>query len=178
MTRFSNPASDAAAAAQAYTRTMLDVIGDRDPLAVMDELVPWLEARTRGLDDARLRQPEQPGKWSVMEVIHHLADSEMVYGYRIRTILTEDNPPIRGYDQDTWARELAYRTAPLAEVMAQLAALRAANLRLYRSLSPAQLARTGVPSERGPESIGHTIRMLGAHDLVHRRQIDRIRAGV
>ena len=82
MTRFSNPASDAAAAAQAYTRTMLDVIGDRDPLAVMDELVPWLEART------------------------------------------------------------------------------------------------GVHSERGPESIGHTIRMLGAHDLVHRRQIDRILASV
>jgi hypothetical protein len=178
MTQFSNPASEAATAAQAYTRTMLEVIGDRDPLAVMDELVPWLEARTRGLDDVRLRRPEQPGKWSVMEVIHHLADSEMVYGYRIRTILTEDNPPIRGYDQDTWTRELAYRTTPLAGVMAQLTALRAANLRLYRSLSPAQLARTGVHSERGPESIGHTIRMLGAHDLVHRRQIDRILTGV
>jgi hypothetical protein len=178
MSTFSNPAGGAAEAAQAYTRAMLEVIGDRDPLAVMDELVPWLEARLRGLSDARLREPERPGKWSVMEVVHHLADTELVYGYRIRTILTEDNPPIRGYDQDTWVRELAYRTAPLAAVMAQLTSLRAANLRLYRSLSPAQLARSGLHSERGPESIGHTLRLLGAHDLVHRRQIDRILAGV
>jgi DinB superfamily len=178
MSTFSNPAGGAASAGQAYTRAMLDVIGDRDPLAVMDELVSWLTARLRGLDDARLRQPEQPGKWSAMEVVHHLADTELVYGYRIRTILTEDNPPIRGYDQDAWARDLGYRTAPLAAVMAQLATLRAANLRLYRSLSPAQLARAGVHSERGPESIAHTIRLLGAHDLVHRRQIDRILAGV
>jgi hypothetical protein len=178
MATFSNPAGGAGAAAQQYVHALLDVLADRDPLAVMDELVPWLDARTRGLDDPRLRRPEQPGKWSVMEVIHHLADSELVNGYRVRMILTQDNPPIQGYDQDAWARELGYRAAPLPAVMAQLASLRAANLRLYRSLPAAQLARTGLHSERGPESVGHLIRLLGAHDLVHRRQIDRILAGV
>jgi hypothetical protein len=178
MATFSNPAGTSGTAAQEYVRALLDVLGDREPLAVMDDLVSWIDGRTRGLDDVRLRKPEAPGKWSVIDVIHHLADSEIVYGYRVRVILTQDNPPIPGYDQDAWARELGYRAAPLAAVMAQLAALRASNLRLYRSLSPAQLARTGLHSERGPESVAHIVRLLGAHDLVHRRQIDRILAGV
>ena len=177
MNTFSNPAGNAAAAAQGYTKALLDVLGDRDPLAVMGELVPWLDQRVRGLDDARLRRPEKPGKWSVLEVVQHLADTELVYGYRVRMILTQDTPPIPGYDQDAWVREFHYRDLPVGEVLAQLGALRAANLRLYRSLGSDQLRRAGLHSERGPESVEHVLRMVGAHDLVHRRQIERILAG-
>lgn len=178
MSTFSNPAgAAAAAAAQAYTRALLAVLGDRDPLAVMDELVPWLDQRVGGLDDERLRRPEQPGKWSVLEVVQHLADTELVYGYRVRMILTQDTPPIPGYDQDAWARELRYRDAAVAEALAQIRALRGANLRLYRSLGPAQRRRAGLHSERGPESVEHIVRLIGAHDLVHRCQIERILAG-
>jgi hypothetical protein len=54
--------------------------------------------------------------------------------------------------------------------------VRTANLRLWRSLTPAQLARVGLHSERGPESMDLVIRIMGAHDLVHRRQIDRVLA--
>src|SRR4029077_6278783 len=137
---------------------------------------PWVDQRVRGLDDARLRRPEKPGKWSVLEVLQHLADTDLVYGYRLRMILTNDTPPIPGYDQDVWAREFHYRELPLAEPLAKLAALRAANLRLYRSLGPDQRKRAGLHSERGPESVEHILRMVGAHDLVHRRQIERILA--
>jgi hypothetical protein len=173
---FSNPAGNAKTAAQAYTRALLELLGDRDPLAVMAELIPWVDQRIRGLDDARLRRPEKPGKWSVLEVLQHLADTELVYGYRMRMILTNDTPPIPGYDQDVWARQFNYREMPLAETLAQLGALRAANLRLYRSLGPDQRKRAGLHSERGPESVEHILRMTGAHDLVHRRQIERILA--
>jgi hypothetical protein len=174
MTTFSNPAGSAGAAAAEYVRALLAVLGEREPFAVLEELVPWLERRLQGGDDARLRRPEAPGKWSAMEVIQHLADSEMVYGYRVRLILTQDSPPIPGYDQDVWVRELRYREVPLAQAVDQLAVLRGANLRLYRSLGPDGLARAGLHSERGPESVGDIIRLLAAHDLVHRRQIDRI----
>jgi hypothetical protein len=176
MTSFSNPAGTAPAAAASYTKALLDLLGDRDPLGVMAELVPWLEQRVGALDDAMLRRPEKPGKWCVLEVVQHLADTELVYGYRVRMMLTQDAPPIRGYDQDVWARTFRYRDLPAPQVMAQVAALRAANLRLYRSLDAAQLGRTGLHSERGPESVEHTLRMIGAHDLVHRRQIERILA--
>ncbi|HTC25183.1 MAG TPA: DinB family protein [Gemmatimonadales bacterium] len=171
---FSNPAGAAVAAGQAYTKALLDVIGDRDPLPVLAELVPWVDQRVATLDDAAVRRPEKPGKWSVLEVVQHLADSEMVYGYRVRMILSQDTPPIPGYDQDAWARTFRYRELPVAETLAQLRALRPVNLRLYRSLDATQRARAGLHSERGPESVEHIVRLMAAHDLVHRRQIDRI----
>jgi hypothetical protein len=60
--------------------------------------------------------------------------------------------------------------------LAQLRGLRIPNLRLWRALSPEQLDRVGLHSERGPESAGQILRLMAAHDLVHRRQIDRILA--
>jgi len=173
---FANPAGNAAAAAAGYTRALLELLGDRDPLAVAGELLPWLERRTAGLDDAVIRRPEVPGKWSVLEVIQHLADTEVVYAWRTRQILTQDRPAIQGYDQDAWARTLGYDSADLAVALGQLRGVRTANLRLWRSLTPAQLARVGLHSERGPESMDLVLRIMGAHDLVHRRQIDRVLA--
>jgi len=171
---FSNPAGNAAAAASGYVRALLEVIGTRDPLEVLAELVPWLTARLRGVAEPVLRRPESPGKWSVIDVIQHLADSDLVTGFRTRMILSEEQPQLQGYDQDRWAREFRYREVPLALASDQLRALRAANLHLWKQLTPEQLERTGVHAERGPESVGHILRLMGAHDLVHRRQIDRI----
>ena len=144
----------------------------------MRELLPWLTERLRGVPDARVRQPEVPGKWSVLEVIQHLADSDLVAGFRIRMMLTEDRPPLQGYDQDRWAREFRYRDVSLDQALGQLRGLRTANLQLWGALSPSQLERVGLHSERGPESVGFLLRLMGAHDLVHRRQIERILAAV
>jgi hypothetical protein len=175
---FSNPAGNAPAAAQAYVRALLDLLGSRDPLEVMGELLPWLKSRLRDLPESALRRPEAPGKWSVLEVVQHLADSDLVAGYRIRMVVAEDRPPLQGYDQDRWASEFHYDQVALPAAIDQLRALRTANLRLWSSLTPAQLEREGIHSERGPESAGHILRLMGAHDLVHRRQIDRILASV
>jgi hypothetical protein len=175
---FSNPAGNAAGAAAAYVRALLDLLGPRDPLVVMRELLPWLKDRLRRVGEARLRQLEAPGKWSVIEVIQHLADSDLVAGYRIRMMLSEDRPPLQGYDQDRWAREFRYRDVSLDQALGQLRGLRTANLHLWGGLNPSQLERVGLHSERGAESVGFLLRLMGAHDLVHRRQIDRILAAV
>jgi hypothetical protein len=175
---FSNPAGNATAAASAYVNALLDLLGSRDPLVVMRELLPWLADRVRGVGEATLRQPEAPGKWSVIEVIQHLADSDLVASYRIKRVLSEDRPPLEGYDQDRWAREFHYRDVSLDQALGQLRGLRTANLHLWGRLSPSQLGRVGLHSERGAESAGFLLRLMGAHDLVHRRQIDRILAAV
>lgn len=172
---FSNPAGAAAAAtATTYVRALLDVLGPRDPVEVLDQLLPWLADRIRGLDDSELRRPEAPGKWSVIEVIQHLADSDLVFSYRLKMMLTEDRPPLQGYDQDRWAGVLHYREVPLELTLDQLRGVRAANLHVVKQLSPSQLERVGLHTERGPESAGFLLQLMGAHDLVHRRQIDRI----
>jgi hypothetical protein len=173
---FSNPAGNAPAAAGAYVSALLDLLGQRDPLEVMAELMPWIDARLQGRSDQVLRRPEAVGKWSVIQVLQHLADSDLVAGFRVRMVVAEDRPALQGYDQDRWAREFHYEEASLSAALDQLRALRAANLRLWSRLSPAQLERIGLHSERGPESAGHILRLMAAHDLVHRRQIDRILA--
>ena len=171
---FSNPAGHAATAAAGYVRALLDLLGPRDPLEVMGELPSWLEDRLRGVAEPVLRRPEAPGKWSVVQVIQHLADSDLIAGYRTRIMLTENSPPIPGYDQDRWAHEFRYDQVPLSLALDHLRSLRAANLHLWRQLTAQQLARVGLHSERGRESVGHLLQLMGAHDLVHRRQIDRI----
>jgi DinB family protein len=171
---FSNPASGAAAAATTYVRALLDLLGPREPLEVLPELVPWLDRRLQGISDARLSRPEAPGKWSVAAIVQHLADSELILAVRGRLILSEDRPAIQGFDQDLWAERFRYHEAPIEIALAQLRGLRAANLELWRSLAPADLAREMLHSERGPESLGHLLKLMAAHDLVHRRQIDRV----
>jgi len=173
---FSNPAAGAAASAKSYVRALLDLLGDRQPLDVLPELMPWLAARLRGVPEQALRRPEAQGKWSVTQVVQHLADSELVFGFRSRMILSEDRPALQGYDQDRWALLFRYGEVSWEGALAQLGVLRDANLAVLRRLGPAELERVGMHSERGPESLGHLMKLMAAHDLVHRRQIERVLA--
>ena len=109
MSVFTNPASGAAEHATAYVAAVLDLVGDRDPLAVMRETIEVLPQAIAGLSLPQLRQPEQPGKWSIAQVLQHLADSELVGAWRFRLILAQDRPQLTGYDQDQWADSPALR---------------------------------------------------------------------
>jgi hypothetical protein len=173
---FSNPKDNAAASARTYVRALLDVLGDLEPLTVMEELMPWLDQRLRDVPDSAVRRPEGPGKWSVVQIVQHLADSDLVFGFRARMILTEDRPPLQGYDQDGWATVFRYADASLEDAAGQLRTLRRANLDVLRRLAPAEWERVGMHSERGAESLAHLTKLMAAHDLVHRRQIDRVLA--
>jgi len=161
-----------------YAQGLLDRLGERDPLAVMEASIADLNALFDGLDDATIRRPEAPGKWSMIEVAHHLADSDMVAGVRVRMIVAQDRPPIVAYDQELWAGKLHYRDAALADVLSQFGVLRAANIRLARKLTAEELKRVGIHSERGAESAGYLLRLVAGHDIVHLNQLARIRRAV
>ena len=173
---FSNPASGAGDAAARYVRSLLDALGDRDPIEVQSQLADSIERATAGLSLAQLRQPERPGKWSVIEVVQHLADSEIVTGYRIRMILASDTPDIQAYDQDAWAQRLRYAEASLPGALAQIRVLRGRSLELLRGLRPDEWERAGMHSERGRESVRYITKLQAGHDLVHLRQIARIKS--
>lgn len=176
--RFTNPADRAPSASKEYVAAILELLGDREPLAVLGELLPEVERLTAGLDDDELRRPEAPGKWSVVEVVQHLADAELMMSVRLRTTVADDRPRLAGYDQDAWADRLRYRDVPLAGALDQLAGLRRANLRWLATLSEAERRRVAVHAERGEESVERMIRLLAGHDLVHRRQIARVRRAI
>lgn len=178
MSIFTNPIDAAADQAAAYIEAVLELLGGREPLEILEKLPDALEAAVAGLSDDQVRRPEAPGKWSILEVVQHLADSELVWAYRLRLVVAEDQPPLTGYDQDRWAVRLRYREADAAEALRQIGLLRAANLRLLRSLSPEDFQRAGVHTERGEETVEHMIALYAGHDLVHLRQIARIGEGL
>ncbi len=173
---FTNPAAGAADAGAAYTRALLEMLGAREPLDVLGELVPWMEAELGGVGEELLWEPEAPGKWSALDLLRHLVDTELVHAWRIRSVLEQDTPPIRGYDQDAWVRLFGLAVPSSAEGLELLRVLRTANLRVWRSLDASALERAGLHSERGRESVAHMLRLLAGHDLVHRRQMRRILA--
>jgi hypothetical protein len=175
---FSNPAGQARESASGYVAALLELLGERDPMAVQRELLPELRRLTADLGDEELRRAEAPGKWSALQVVEHLADQETVNAFRLRSIVAEERPVLRGYDQDRWASRLGYGEAPLGEVLDLLAALRARNLRLYAALGETELDRVGLHDERGEESARRLRALTAAHDLLHRRQLARIRGAL
>jgi len=176
MSIFPTPAGSARESADAYIAALLELLGDRNPIAVQSELLDALGRLTAGLSADDVARPEAPAKWSILQVVEHLTDQELVNGFRLRSIVAEVEPPLRGYDQDLWATRLRYGAAGLEPVLDELRALRQRNLRLYSALSEDELDRVGLHSERGPESARRLRALTAAHDLLHRRQIARIRA--
>jgi hypothetical protein len=97
----------------------------------------------------------------VIEVVSHLNDAELVHGYRTR-MSAERSRRSPGTTR-RWALASGYASADLPTTLAMLTAMRAANLRLWSAFTPAQLARVGHHSERGPESVGLYLRLAAGH---------------
>lgn len=174
MSVFSNPAGRSAEHATTYTAAVLDLLGSADPMRVLHDTPSALGRAVDGLDTKQLSQPEAAGKWSVAQVLQHLADSELVWGYRLRMVLAHDRPSITGYDQDLWATRLRYEDADPQQAIHDFTVLRHANLRLLSRVSSDDHRRVGIHVERGEESVAHMIRLYAGHDVLHLKQIERI----
>ena len=178
MSVFTNSATGAAGNATAYVEAVLKLLGDSDPMAVLHETPLAIPRAIDGLSQQELRQPEVPGKWSIVQILQHLADSEMVGAWRFRLVLAQDRPPLTGYDQALWAERLHYEESDPSEAIELFTVVRRANLRLFERASGADLKRVGVHVERGAESLEHLRRLYAGHDLLHLRQIERVRRAV
>jgi hypothetical protein len=178
MSIFTNSASRSLEEAKAYTGAILDLLGRRDPMDVLLRTPDEVRAAVNGLSDQQLSQREAPGKWSIRHVVRHLADGDLVWGWRVRLVLAQDRPTLTGYDQDLWADRLGYDVADVPQAIDDFTTQRRSNLRLIGAVSPADLQRVGIHSERGEESVAHMIRMYAGHDLLHLAQLQRIRAVV
>jgi hypothetical protein len=178
MSVYTNSASSSLEQAEAYVRALHDLLGDRDPLEVLHATPLELRRLVEGLPEAVLGAPEREGKWSMRQVVRHVADSELVWSYRLRMVLAQERPPLEGYDQDAWASRLGYEEANVGDAVDEFHVVRRGNLRLLHRASGEALARVGIHAERGAESVADMMRLYAGHDLVHLRQVVRIRRAV
>ncbi len=160
--------------AQQYTQRILANAEGQDPLKLQAATPKKLARLIKGVPTAKLRKRPAPDKWSVAEILAHLADVEIVIGWRMRSILGAPGTPVQAYDQNAWVIAGHYEKRDLRESVELHRVVREANLALLKSLSPDQWKLYGQHAERGQESIEHIVRMVAGHDINHIRQIERI----
>ncbi len=159
---------------QQYVRRILGNVEGQDPLKVLAGTPRKLERLAAKGSASKLRKRPAPDKWSVAEILAHLADGEIITSWRVRAILGSPGTPIQAYDQNAWVKAGHYEKRNPRESIKQMRVLREANLALFRTLSPEQWKQYGIHAERGQESIEQIVRMLAGHDLNHLHQIENI----
>jgi DinB superfamily len=116
-----------------------------------------------------------PGKWSAREIVHHLGDSETTSAGRLRTLLVEDNPLIRGYNQDEFATRLRYNERDMAPALAAFRYARETTGQLLGLMTEDDWKRAGTHSESGAYSTENWLRIYADHAHNHAAQIQRLR---
>jgi hypothetical protein len=165
--------SGMATATNPYTARILELLGNKPFLGVLESTPAKLQRHFKRLGPRGLKKSYAPGKWTAGQIFCHLADAELAIGFRSRQAAVEPNHRIQPFDQDLWARSYA-RQDPAAAVKAGVA-LRAWNLSFWRTLSAEDLGRVAFHPERGDESVERILQMLAGHDLNHLAQLEQIR---
>jgi hypothetical protein len=142
-------------------------VPDGSVLRTLESGVRETVALLAPLPEAKAMHRYAPGKWSVKEVVGHLADSERVMGYRALRFARGDGTRLPGFDENLFAAAAPFDARPLAEVIAEFESVRAATLSLFRGFDEAAWGRAGVANET-PVTVRALAWMLAGHELHHR----------
>lgn len=152
----------------------------------MSEVPELLERLRRGTElvafsltgaaGSELDYVREPGKWSIRQIVAHLADSEMVAGMRLRRIIAEENPKIEAYNENAWATNLHYTRRETSQALETFRRIRGENYDLLKDLPAPTFDREGVHSERGAMSLKFLLQLIAEHAENHAAQIRTRRA--
>lgn len=149
----------------------LDAIGKRDPIESAAKAPKRLRHLVEGLSEKELEWRPAEGKWSIKQILAHLADGEVMIGSRLRLVAAMDRPTIVGYDQDAFVANLCVDDLSAEQWLDAFRSMRALNIALLTRLPKEAFARVGLHTERGEESLSQMVFMYAGHDLIHERQI-------
>jgi hypothetical protein len=155
-----------------YRTRILGYLGSRDPVGVLRATPSQLPRLLTGVSRVVLTTRPAVGKWSVLEIVAHLADAELAFSWRIRNAIASPGVALAWWDEAVWAERLGYQNIPWRASVSRFKVLRVANLNLLRSLpSVSWDACYGTHATRGRQSIRDFVTLEAAHDLNHLRQI-------
>jgi hypothetical protein len=160
--------------AEQYIKRILGYVQGQDAIKVQRGTAGRLKKAISGLTPSQLKWRSEPAKWSISEIIAHLADAEVVASWRMRSVIGENGITIQPFDQDAWASVFNYRDRDARRSLEVFRILRENNLVMLKEISPQTWDNYGMHLERGKESIAHLARMFAGHDTNHVLQVERI----
>jgi uncharacterized damage-inducible protein DinB len=148
-----------------------ETLAGQDPQQVIAETPLRLMRILDGLTDEQIEARPAPGKWSLREVIAHLADCEIAWGWRLRQAYAESGAAIQPFEQDDWAK--SYAAYSLAEAIACFKALRRWNVAFIATLTAADKTKPVIHPERGRETLWTLVEIMAGHDLHHLATLEK-----
>ncbi len=162
---------------QQYTERILSYVQGKETLKLLASTPKQLSSLLKGVPKTKLTKRSVMDKWSIAEILGHIADTEIVCSFRIRLILGSNGTPIQGFDQDVWAQYSNYSKQDPAVSLEAYRINRKRNIQLLKSLPHKMWDNYGMHSERGKETITRVTEMLAGHDINHLNQIRPIVKG-
>ncbi len=160
--------------AQQYIQRILGNVEGQDALKVQKATPGKLKKLIKGLTPKQLKWNPEPGKWSIGEILAHLADAEIVASWRLRSIVGASGTAVQAFDQDAWAAAFQYAKRDAKQSLEVFRVLRENNLAMLKNLPRESWDNFGMHNERGKETVAHVTRMFAGHDINHTRQIEGI----
>jgi hypothetical protein len=155
-----------------YKAQLEEYTEGQDPLVMQSNTPRLLAKLIEEVPQQELQRRPSPDKWSVAEILAHLAEDEVASAWRYRQMLENSGCVLSAFDQDEWARRGDYASWKPADSLQLFRLLREANLRLLEKLKPEEWMRHGVHAERGKITIKDLARHMARHDINH---VDQIR---
>ena len=137
-----------------YTARILSLAEGHDAFTVLESTPQRIGAMLARRTREDLRWSTSPSRWSVAEIVTHLADAEIVFAYRVRMMLSAPGTPIQAYDQNAWSRAQHAERSDAHASLSLFASIRASMLRLLKGLTDEELDRYGMHAERGKRASG------------------------
>lgn len=159
---------------QQYTERMLSYQRGKKPVKILASTPLRLTRILRRVPRKRLSARPGGDRWSIAEILAHLADAEMVTGFRLRLVLGSSGITIQAFDQDAWAGFSHYRKQDPALSLSAFQAVRRRNVALLKSIPKELWDNFGMHTERGKETVTRISEMMAGHDINHLRQIEGI----
>lgn len=157
-----------------YIARISGYVDGQNHFKVFQSTVARLQRLLKRVPASRLKKQPASDKWAVSEILGHLAESEIVFGYRLRMILGSNGTPLQAWDQNKWHANAGYvaRNPKMAFELFRI--IRESNVALLKSLTKAQWDLHGNHQERGHETIARMVELYAGHDVNHVKQIEEI----
>ena len=170
MAASNTPMSEEAALARPYAH----LLEGRDPIEVLRETPGRLLDLLKPLSPEQIEYKPAPNKWSIREILCHLADCELVWSTRLRMTFGSDTPALQPFEQDAWGRAYDGAGYTTSAARATFTAVRQWNLALLEGLSEADAQRPATHPELGTITLWHIAEIAAGHDLHHLNSLEKV----